>query len=740
MFVAIMADTTDMEERESNDDDSISLTSTIVSNGDGLEYDVDCILAEWERDGVMSYLTKWDGYPIDASTWQLRESFGPEEVAGHDVFKEWDQKKMRVHEGCEEAFDIESFERRQTKLMQESYDRKARRKQKRAKLNQMVSVTSSNADEKTEEDSKSSRQIIKAPSPSESTFQWKDSHLATSLDCGTKPPEKTFWTGVQQQTFLKAVQDANGPYWNDILSRYGHHGTVNQVLRDKTIDEMQKQLRMLRQEFVKAGKDPPAYTDATKPRKKGQTFNKLESRDKCEARALSEETDDHNDKRTSTDFKTEKVKAIQASQLLDGNSISSSFNKEQMIETPILKEFSHAPAKGTYAEGSKERECSDAKKPYAGTARPSTSRPKEGHRVSKPARSSSSILSPSRFGATSSQGRSDRRAPKAKASGVDIMANWSGKPSIKRAKTLPTTNKAVTTNNPLKTFKTLRIRNNVHKWRSNEPAPDPAQLVFLDPKTGKAPKMSPTSVADGGTASFRQAQEELTAREIQTCSSEEQNNIAVDHDEGPDADGDYGIDKAPVDEAASTNSCRLNNQGEDNYNKQLISPNLISESDCQASSRPAEHCRFPVNAPTGPRALSERSLQPQVRRSYSDLSPPPIPLDIAETAYSHPQTSFISGLNTLVLHGDPTHQEKHDLFNSFEKNHVIGSFKIGPQLEDFGKMKLAGFDRHVRELLLAIKDRDNPRRVSFEFSRVCTITDCGNHWLNVSNPRIASTY
>lgn len=60
---------TDSEGGDSGDDDDISLTSTIEEQGG--DFDVEELLDEREHPempGVLQYLIKWEGYPMDQCT------------------------------------------------------------------------------------------------------------------------------------------------------------------------------------------------------------------------------------------------------------------------------------------------------------------------------------------------------------------------------------------------------------------------------------------------------------------------------------------------------------------------------------------------------------------------------------------------------------------------------------------------------------------------------------------------
>ena len=119
-----MANVQQSRPSESSDEDSISLTSTIQSEGDG-EYEVDCILAEEPRDGVTIYLTRWAGYPEKKASWEPLESFN-DPSSEHDALEAWSKKKQRIANHEEEPFNVKAW-------VQGPELRKARREKKRAR-------------------------------------------------------------------------------------------------------------------------------------------------------------------------------------------------------------------------------------------------------------------------------------------------------------------------------------------------------------------------------------------------------------------------------------------------------------------------------------------------------------------------------------------------------------------------------------------------------------------------------
>lgn len=57
---------------DDSDSDAVSLNSTVASE-QLEEYNVEKILHEVEIDGRTHYLAKWEGYPVNRSTYEPRE-------------------------------------------------------------------------------------------------------------------------------------------------------------------------------------------------------------------------------------------------------------------------------------------------------------------------------------------------------------------------------------------------------------------------------------------------------------------------------------------------------------------------------------------------------------------------------------------------------------------------------------------------------------------------------------------
>lgn len=213
-----MAELDGIDESASIGDDSVPTTSTVESDEEGKEYEVECILAEWtEKNQETAYLTKWTGYPELRCTWQLMNTFNDIEEGGGDVFKEWNEKKMRVSRGYEQAFDIDAWEDREKEEKEKTKLRRQRRARKKARLNRDANLLPSDSEDEGENTSQQYFTKPVAPISSNSSPEDDDIGSLPQETAEFRDPE-ALWSDEEQQVFIRALQDAGGPYWNDIFA------------------------------------------------------------------------------------------------------------------------------------------------------------------------------------------------------------------------------------------------------------------------------------------------------------------------------------------------------------------------------------------------------------------------------------------------------------------------------------------------------------------------------------------
>ncbi|KAL6720247.1 hypothetical protein ACLMJK_002168 [Lecanora helva] len=706
-----MAIPTDLGEPEVSEDDSVSLTSTIESDGEGKEYDVDRILAEWETEGVMWYLTKWEGYPEVQATWQDRQTFNPSEEGGHDAFKDWQERKMRVTRGYEEPYDISDWERKFEEAKNETNRRRARRRRKKMRLKKIVDGVPSSEDES---NIGNIYQGTRSTSTS-SSYSNDVSEKTTSIhEASDSRRVEDHWTSSEKQVFMQGLQTAGGLDIGTILGNHGSQGSISQVLKHKKPKDLRKQMRVFREEFMQVGRDPPQYL-IKRDRSIEQT-SIVRRRKKTTSKRGIASSNESSSSGSDTHVQTQKMpdrKGIKK-ETSDGGRISNVIPHASQFRANTKDTKHHIALTGQSSDAAKDKPTREnlqspthskvQKKPYLGTARTTTSRPNVKSRVGIPG------SGPARV--STSQRKLTLAGPiaKKKPSGIDVTANWSGQRSIKKAKTLPTTNTATTPDKPLKIFKSLGIRNSVQKWRQNEPVPDPSQLLFVDTKTGKVPKTLPTSstidttVRSPQKSPFQRFQEEFAAKEATRRRQSADDDVGmVDNSASHPGDVDTRV-MPKIDVVSGVGGNVPNERG-----SATTTPKTTIEHSQDLSTNPL------CTAPRRPRAYAPHASHSDSQhhiRSPSTLA----------------QTLPTPRSNRLVLMERPKWTEKNDLFKKIEETLIIGNIRFGPKLQDAGKMKLAGFSSRVQQMLLTVKDITKPRSLFFDFSRLCTATDYHKYW------------
>ena len=271
----------------------------------------------------------------------------------------------------------------------------------------------------------------------------------------------------------------------------------------------------------------------------------------------------------------------------------------------------------------------------------------------------------------------------------DIAARWNAMPRIPKRKSGETPQ-------PPKFYKSLSQQNNAFKRYNTERTPDVAQLVFVDPKTGKAPISN--TVGQSTTPKVNQ-------------------DIS---------DGNEG------DETTSFNA--VNDKVNDIQQSESRQPSP------EANAEQAVH--IPPNCPKGPRRASAydswrpdydqiTSNRYQASSTDAPFSSSLIPQSPTDNLYNSLPKSIISaqrietttsaGSSSFSLMGNPTDQEKGAMLRIHQTNHVIGNMLIGHNHKDLGRVKFCGLARNEQRLLLGIKEPD--LRLNFKFTKLCTAVE-----------------
>ena len=302
-----MASTRDVGEPDASDD-SISLVST-VSSAKTERYEVECILAEKNMKGGMSYLTAWKNYPEHRHSWEPRECFFED-----DVFGEWTRTQMRVTQGLEKPFDVKAWKKRCKVVKEETRLRRERRRDKRLRLSKQDELTSGpgEADANIESsgsepaprrsDKRIKRRSVHQDSPpsssisrpsSSSSSEDSDRPLIRQQESEIFAPNSK-WTQAETIALEEGLRTLRGPRWRELLGLYGRNGTISQVLKAKTPSDLFDKAKSFRQEFVDSGKEPPEFlkpfSKATPSKGSGTATPNVYSGSRGQSRAVSKKS------------------------------------------------------------------------------------------------------------------------------------------------------------------------------------------------------------------------------------------------------------------------------------------------------------------------------------------------------------------------------------------------------------------------------------------------------------------
>ncbi|KAL8776113.1 MAG: hypothetical protein Q9194_003360 [Teloschistes cf. exilis] len=464
---------------DSSDDDTVSLTSTVLSEPLGV-YELDAIVAEKRWDGVLMYLVKWKDYPYSRCTWEVKEQFGDKET-----LKDWDERKMRVTRGLAEAFDLDTWEREMEKVRADTDKRKALRRRKRIDLGIPV------------EDLPETDQ----------SFPFEDSTDDDTSDA-SEEPVKPIWTAKEESILLDALRRLKAPRWREILKLYGAEGIVNRELKDKTETEMREKTIALKQAFDASGREFPV-TNLTETSSDqfpdGKTGHNTVGSEKSslKPRTASEKVGQNATARYSTELQTtedtfrdkrkpddqiapNRTKPKRPPITIPSRRLSHAEPERPPITLPPRR-LSHAEPKSavTVPKGLvREKQT----KPVASA---SPREPTRQNAIPKP------DTRPSQFGI---KGRGPARPgrPVTKAvppQPINVLGNWSAEPIKRRKSRYEMRTAQDGANKPSGTFKKHSTRRKFElAGRDWEHTPDINSLTFLNRKDGKVLPVMPASV------------------------------------------------------------------------------------------------------------------------------------------------------------------------------------------------------------------------------------------------------
>lgn len=358
-----------------------------------------------------------------------------------------------------------------------------------------------------------------------------------------------------------------------------------------------------------------------------------------------------------------------------------------------------------------------ARTTWSGTARAPTIRPS----VSKPSRLGAIGSGPAR--SSKLKPKLGQIEPKKPVVMGDVTAAWNVEPKKRKSNNWATTNAdSANAQAPKRNYR-LSVQNKIYKSRRDGRAPDPNRLVFIDPKTGKAPTTvpAPSPTAMLSKTPLQLHQEELAAREAEERRAQEAEDIVyINTGEGDppqesiDQDREIRVGDQRVSETGSTSNTTASTLKTTTVDMTDVPVSILT------SPPPASpHHVTAQEIPLGPRIQTKRmatmSLQDYSKRSI----PSTHVLGEAVVNVHRPYSS--DDPPRFTLRSCPSQEHKNEIFKKPDPSLVIGDIKLGRDDEENVNVKFVGFGFETHKLLLTIKSM--PRTMHFVLDAVCLASE-----------------
>ncbi len=318
------------------------------------------------------------------------------------------------------------------------------------------------------------------------------------------------------------------------------------------------------------------------------------------------------------------------------------------------------------------------------------------------------------------------------------------KAESKQRKNLPITNTAGLG----KPFKNLAIQNRFQKHRRTEPAPNPDNLVFIDPKTGRNVKGK--LQAHAATSTIMEPRYQGTEPVEMSCAAE---SIAGGLAQLSAPRLEIGVtDPSKVPQVAENNTMQqstataISSTTEPLITEQRTKLPMVEPSATKQQSQPLPAkspstitVQPPEKAPTGPMRTRSISTTLTSQQQIDKLSSSTLAKQSA-MAGSHRSNPLDDVSDFSLLH-TPTKQQSYELWTS-SYIHVIGEMRLAnPEGDDWEvlkvKLQCIKEDLQVRRSLLALKS--GPSTLYMDFTKSILASEYQNYFSMVSVPLNSST-
>lgn len=489
---------------ESTDDDSISITSTVPSVKKE-EYFIEGIIAERDNDGITEYLARWEGYPDERCTWEIRSHFT-------DVtLLDWETQKMRVARGRAEPYNVEALLDRVEEWISATMQRKSRRRAKRLRLGLLATSTEDTLKDQDEsyaeaEESSSDEEHDVDSLASETSVKSKGANLADSLGQSSSKENRLSSNGptapVAKMARNRTEEDISG-YLHDVPGAQSLEPNQMQgpgkaptaiMFRPQKRDGGSAGSKSLSASsgtspidtsFSQAGNARQHDQATGLPKKRSSTTKSSPTKSKVGIDGRGSLSENHSpeteqaSKLSSASSPKHALPAVRRASLADPDSLRK-VRKELSLSNPVSPAIQN-PRRGSLSQSSSKPTTKSSKTPSRSAKSVSknltgTMQTPMGGSSRGPARLS---LSKSKSTTTSSK--------KAGVSGAAILSNWNKAPKRRKSNAF----QPGSSDKPSQKFSTVR---KYEKRGRNEPAPNIEMLTFMNLKNGGVAKQSSRTI------------------------------------------------------------------------------------------------------------------------------------------------------------------------------------------------------------------------------------------------------